>query len=235
MEFERPPTLRTGPAEGTAGVPATPPPAGPSGSIAQAIVDEGVASGEGIARMLAARHQLPLVDLPLTGIDPEAARVVPLHVLERIVAVPYAIENGYLRIAVADPANLHGIDELRLATRYPLELAVAPRDDSLGEIRRLVRASEAFGARAILESEEAVVAEQAEEAADLEVDDGISDAPLVRLVNSVIFQAAEDGASDIHFEPQEDALIVRFRIDGVLQEVQRIPKRMTAGVTTRLK
>src|SRR5437899_5470956 len=74
-----------------------------------------------------------------------------------------------------------------------------------------------------------------DEVTDLEVDDGVSDVPLVRLVNSVIFQAAEDGASDIHFEPQEDALIVRFRIDGVLQEVQRIPKRMTAGVTTRLK
>jgi type IV pilus assembly protein PilB len=268
MEFERPPTLRTGPAEGTAGAPAAPPPggpgvnelaelvadllaatglvpadklalvrgrAGPNGSIAQAIVDEGVASGEGIARMLAARHQLPLVDLPLTGVDPEAAKVVPLHVLERIVALPYAIENGYLRVAVADPANIHGIDELRLATRYPLELAVAPRDDILAEIRRLVRASEAFGARAILESEEAVVEEEVEEADDLEAEDGISDAPLVRLVNSVIFQAAEDGASDIHFEPQEDALIVRFRIDGVLQEVQRIPKRMTAGVTTRLK
>ena len=57
----------------------------------------------------------------------------------------------------------------------------------------------------------------------------------MRLVNSVIFQAAEDGASDIHFEPQEDALVVRFRIDGVLQEVQRIPRRMAAGVTTRLK
>jgi type IV pilus assembly protein PilB len=267
MEFERPPTLRTGPAEGTAGAPGTPPGgpgvnelaelvadllaatglvpadklalirgrAGSSGSIAQAIVDEGVASGEGIARMLAARHQLPLVDLPLTGVDPEAAKVVPLHVLERIVALPYAIENGYLRVAVADPANIHGIDELRLATRYPLELTVAPRDDVLAEIRRLVRVSEAFGARAILESEEAVVEEEVEEADDLEAEDGISDAPLVRLVNSVIFQAAEDGASDIHFEPQEDALIVRFRIDGVLQEVQRIPKRMTPGVTTRLK
>jgi type IV pilus assembly protein PilB len=269
MEFERPPTLRTGPSEGTGDAPAAPPPAGgpgvnelaelvadllaatglvpadklalvrgragPSGSIAQAIVDEGVASNEGIARMLAARHQLPLVDLPLTGINPEAARVVPLHVLERIVAIPYAVENGYLRVAVADPANLHGIDELRLATRYPLELAVAPKDDILTEIRRLVRASEAFGARAVIEEEEAAAAEEVEEVEDLEADDGISDAPLVRLVNSVIFQAAEDDASDIHFEPQEDALVVRFRIDGVLQEVQRIPKRMTAGVTTRLK
>src|SRR5438874_5582647 len=209
--------------------------AGQSGSLAQAIVEEGVASGEGIARMLAARHQLPLVDLPLAGVDDEAAKLVPLHVLERIAAIPYAIDNGYLRVAIADPANLHGIDELRLATRYPLELAVAPRDDILAEIRRLVRASEAFGARAILEEEQAAIEEAEEELDDLEADDGISDAPLVRLVNSVIFQAAEDGASDVHFEPQEDALVVRFRIDGVLQEVQRIPKRMMAGVTTRLK
>ena len=70
---------------------------------------------------------------------------------------------------------------------------------------------------------------------DLEVDDGISDAPLVRLVNSIIFEAAEDGASDVHFEPQDDALVVRFRIDGVLHETQRIPKRSAIGVTTRLK
>src|SRR3989440_425882 len=209
--------------------------AGQSGSLAQAIVEEGVASGEGIARMLAARHQLPLIDLPLAGVDDEAAKLVPLHVLERIVAIPYAIENGYLHVAIADPANLHGIDELRLATRYPLELAVAPREDILAEIRRLVRASEAFGARAILEEEQAAIEEEEDELDDLEADDGISDAPLVRLVNSVIFQAAEDGASDVHFEPQEDALVVRFRIDGVLQEVQRIPKRMMPGVTTRLK
>src|SRR5439155_20814304 len=74
-----------------------------------------------------------------------------------------------------------------------------------------------------------------EDVDDLEVDDGISDVPLVRLVNSIIFQAAEDGASDMHFERQEDALVVRLRIDGVLHEVQRITKRMTPGVTTRLK
>jgi type IV pilus assembly protein PilB len=70
---------------------------------------------------------------------------------------------------------------------------------------------------------------------DLEADDGISDAPLVRLVNSMIFQAAEDGASDIHVEPQENELIVRYRIDGVLHVAHRIPKRLAAGVTTRLK
>src|SRR5206468_1152938 len=74
-----------------------------------------------------------------------------------------------------------------------------------------------------------------EEASDLEADDGVSDGPVVRLVNSLIFQAAEDGASDVHLEPQQDALIVRFRIDGVLTIAQRIPRQLASGVTTRVK
>jgi type IV pilus assembly protein PilB len=210
--------------------------AGQGGSLAQAIVDEGVAPPEGIARSLAVRYQVALVDLALAGIDKEAAEQIPLHVLERVGAMPYALENGTLRVAVADPGNLHGIDELRLATRYPLDIGVASSDDIAVEIRRLARASEAFGARAVLEEvDDSLGPEEEEEGDDLEAEDGVSDAPLVRLVNSIIFQAAEDGASDVHFEPQEDALAVRFRVDGVLQEVQRIPKRMTPGVTTRLK
>ncbi|MGB8003316.1 MAG: GspE/PulE family protein [Gaiellaceae bacterium] len=202
------------------------------GSFAHALVEQNVASSEGLARTLAARYQMPLVDLPLVGVSDEAGTAIPLHVLERLVAIPYALDDGTLRIAVADPGNIQGIDELRLATRYPLEIGVAARDDILVEIRRLTRASEAFGARAAIEEE---LAEEEDETDDLEIEDGISDAPLVRLVNSVIFQAAEDGASDVHFEPQEDCLLVRFRVDGVLHEVQRIPKRMMPGVLTRMK
>ncbi|MGB2952048.1 MAG: ATPase, T2SS/T4P/T4SS family [Gaiellaceae bacterium] len=207
--------------------------AGQAGSLAQAIVEEGLASSEGVARMLAARYQLPLVDLALAGVDEEAAKLVPLHVLERVIAIPYALEDDVLRVAIADPSNVHATDEIRLATKHQVEIAVGSREDILAEVRRRTRASEAFGARAVIEAE-AEIAEE-EEADDLEADDGISDAPLVRLVNSIIFQAAEDGASDVHFEPQEDSLCVRLRIDGVLQEVQRIPKRMMAGVITRLK
>jgi len=210
--------------------------AGSAGSLAQALIEEGIASSEGIARALAARYQLPLLDLAMAGVEADAAKAVPLHVLERSIAIPYAIEGNILRVAVADPGNVHMIDELRLATRLTVELAVASRDDVEAEVRRLVRASEAFGARAALDEQQAIFeAEDEDEGDDLEVDDGVSDAPLVRLVNSVIFQAAEDGASDIHWEPQEDTLVVRLRIDGVLQEVQRIPKRLMPGVTTRLK
>ncbi|HEV7642229.1 MAG TPA: GspE/PulE family protein [Gaiellaceae bacterium] len=209
--------------------------AGSSGSLAQALIDEGIATQEGIARTLAARYQLPLVDLADTGVEAGAAREVPLHVLERVGAIPFSRDGNILRVAVADPANVHAIDELRIATRLTVELAVATRDDVEAEIRRLVRTSEAFGARAVLEEEQLLHDEEREQEDDLEVDDGVSDAPLVRLVNSVIFQAAEDGASDIHWEPQEDSLVVRLRIDGVLHEVQRIPKRLAPGVTTRLK
>ena len=210
--------------------------AGPSGSLAQALVEEGIATQDGIARTLAARYQLPLVDLPNVGIDEEAAKEVPLHVLERVRAMPFAREGDVLRVAVADPSNVNGLDELRIATRLTIELAVATRDDVEMEIRRLQRASEAYGAQfAVTEEELGLVAEDVDQGDDLEVDDGFSDAPLVRLVNSVIFQAAEDGASDIHWEPHEDTLVVRLRIDGVLREVQRIPKRLAPGVTTRLK
>jgi type IV pilus assembly protein PilB len=207
------------------------------GSFAQAVLDEGVATSEGLARTLASRFQLPFVDLPLVGVAQEAAEQVPVHVLERVIAIPYALDGETLRVAVADPGNVHATDELRLATRYSLELGVASREDIESEIKRLARASEAFGARAAIDEEEGFLGEEApdEDGDDLEADDGISDVPLVRLVNSIIFQAAEDGASDIHFEPQEDALCVRLRIDGVLHEVQRIPKRMMPGVTTRLK
>ncbi|HSL63568.1 MAG TPA: GspE/PulE family protein [Gaiellaceae bacterium] len=205
-----------------------------AGSVARALAAEGLASPDALARILAAKHGLEAVELAASGVDHEAAKEIQLHVLERIVAIPYALEDGALRVAVADPSNIQQLDELRLATRHAVELRVAPREDILAELKRLARASGATAAR--LAAEEELVAEaEEEEADDLEVDDGISDAPLVRLVNSVIFQAAEDGASDIHFEPQEDALAVRFRIDGVLQEVQRIPKRMAPGVTTRLK
>ena len=208
--------------------------AGTTGSLAQALIDEGIATQAGIARTLAARYQLPLVDLAEAGVQVDAAKEVPLHVLERVGAIPFQIDGNVLRVAVADPANVHAIDELRIATRLTVELAVATRDDVEAEIRRLVRSSEAFGARQALE-EEQQIHEESEDADDLEADDGFSDAPLVRLVNSVIFQAAEDGASDIHWEPQDDSLVVRLRIDGVLHEVQRIPKRLAPGVTTRLK
>jgi len=200
--------------------------------VTQALIEEGAATSDGIARMLAVRHHLPVVDLPSVGVAVDAAQLIPVQTLERSVAIPYVLEDDVLRVAVADPGNLHAIDELRLATAHSLDLGVASRDDILAELQRLVRTAEAIGSVVAVDME---VEDEPGEADDLEADDGISDGPLVRLVNALIFQAAEENASDVHFEAQEDALVVRFRVDGVLREVQRVPKKMAAGVTTRLK
>jgi type IV pilus assembly protein PilB len=214
-----------------------------TGSIADALVDEGLAQPTpetplapatgSLGRIQADHSHLPAVDLAAEGVDKAAAQSIPTHVLERAVAIPYKLEENRLYVAVADPTNVQAIDELRIATRHALEIGVAPREDIELELKRIVRATEAWERAALVEDE----LDEAEESDsdDLEADDGVSDAPLVRLVNSIILQAAEDGASDLHFDPQDDALVVRLRIDGVLHEVQRIPKRLAPGVTTRLK
>jgi type IV pilus assembly protein PilB len=210
-----------------------------TGSLAQAIVDEGLAAPgvdvpepSSLGRLRVDHSHLPSVDLAAEGVVKAAAQSIPTHVLERAVAIPYKLEDNRLYVAVADPTNVQAIDELRIATRYTLEIAVAPAEDIELELRRIVRATEAWERAALVEDE---LEEEEADSDDLEADDGVSDAPLVRLVNSIILQAAEDGASDLHFDPQDDALVVRLRIDGVLHEVQRIPKRLAPGVTTRLK
>ena len=171
-----------------------------AGSLAEALRDEGYAQPEGIARSLARRHDLPFIDLQAERIVPGAAELVPLLTLQRVIAIPISNAGDRLRIAIANPGNVHGIDELRLASKYPVDIGVASRDDIIAEIEKIARRSEVLETQSALE--EFDIVDETED--DLEVDDGVSDAPLVRLVNSIIMQAATDGASDIHFEPQED-------------------------------
>ena len=160
-------------------------------------------------------------------------KLIALPVLNRVVAIPFASDESRLQVAITNPQDVRGLDELRLATRLSVEFHVAAKSDVLDELRRLSRAA---GVMNTTFAEEMAGAEEEEDDVDdLEADDGISDAPLVRLVNSMIFEAAEEGASDIHVEPQEDDLVVRYRIDGVLHVAHHIPKRLAPGVTTRLK
>jgi type IV pilus assembly protein PilB len=200
-------------------------------TFSQALVDEGLASALGVARKLAEEYHLPLVDLAVAGVDAMATKVVALPVLERVCAIPFASDGATVKVAITNPQDVRGLDEIKLATRLNVVFYVAARNDVLTELRRLGRAAEAMNATFL----DDIVSVDEGGQDDLEADDGISDAPLVRLVNSMIFQAAEDGASDIHVEPQENELIIRYRIDGVLHVAHRVPKRLAAGVTTRLK
>ena len=184
-------------------------------------------------RELAEEFGLPLIDLRRERVAREATALIPLHVLTRIRAIPYALLDERLKVAVADPSQIQIVDELRLVSRYPVDLAVAVAGDIDFELTRLARGLELSERAATIGDELPGLVE--DEETDLEADDGISDAPPIRLVNSIVVQAAEDGASDVHFLPQDDVLIARMRIDGILHEVERIPKRHAAGVISRIK
>ena len=178
-------------------------------------------------------YGLPLIDLRAERVQPEAAESIPLHVLLRIRALPYRIEDGRLKIAVVDPSNIQLTDELRIVSAYPIDLGVAAAADIDAELHRLTRGQEPKSRATLLGEYVPSVEEDPEDVVDLEAADGFSDAPPIQLVNSVILQASNDGASDVHFVPQGDSLIVRLRVDGILQEVERIPKEHAAGVISR--
>ena len=201
-------------------------------ATAEPVSPEPIDAGLDSAPLFAEGHELPPVDLPTVGVDPDAVKAIALPVLNRVVAIPFAAGDGVLKVAIANPQDVRALDELRLGTRQTVEFHVAAEEDILAELRRLARAA---GRHERCVRRDGHPRERGAEHDDLEADDGISDAPLVRLVNSMIFEAAEDGASDIHVEPQEKELVVRYRIDGVLHVAHRVPKRLASGVTTRLK
>jgi type IV pilus assembly protein PilB len=179
-------------------------------------------------REVAELYRLPLIDLRAERVHADAVESIPLHVLMRTRALPYRIDEGRLKIAIADPANIQLTDELRIVSAYPIDLGVAAAADIDAELHRLAHGNEPQS-RAVEDgpSDDDIV--------DLEADDGFSDALPIQLVNSVILQAANEGASDVHFLPRGDALIVRLRVDGILHEVERISKEHAAGVISRLK
>jgi type II secretory ATPase GspE/PulE/Tfp pilus assembly ATPase PilB-like protein len=184
---------------------------------------------------VAERYRLPVIDLRVERVQTEAAESIPLHVLMRIRALPYRIEAGRLKIAVADPANIQLTDELRMVSAYPIDLGVAAAVDIDAELHRLAHGQEPKS-RATLLGEHVHIAEGDEdEVVDLEAADGFSESAPIKLVNSVILQASNEGASDVHFLPHGDSLLVRLRVDGILHDVERIPKEHAAGVISRLK
>ncbi|HEV7640810.1 MAG TPA: ATPase, T2SS/T4P/T4SS family, partial [Gaiellaceae bacterium] len=187
------------------------------------------AASAAVARQIAERFELPFVDLRAVGVVRAAADAIAARTLVRGSAVPYAFDGERLLVAIADPADVQSVDELRIATRRELVFAVAAREDIELELRNLERQIEATRRHAVDEDEQFSYDEPVEAVED--EDSG----PLVKLVNSIVFQAVEEGASDVHFLPQADGLFVRLRVDGVLRELERIPRQRSLAVISRIK
>ena len=197
--------------------------------VGEVLVEQGVVNGDGLARALAERHGLAHVDLSVFSPDLSAVNLVNVQAAKRFQAVPIGFEDdGGLLVAVADPTNILNLDDLKIMTGREIRPVVATPEDVESLIAHMNRLDEAVS--------EAVEEDDAEdEPAFTEVRESADDAPTIKLVNSILAEAVETRASDVHFESDGGDMRVRFRIDGVLSERASIPKKMVAGVVSRIK
>jgi len=194
------------------------------------LVDQGVISSDQLSRAMAERYGLDHVDLGTFQVDMAATNLLPASAARRYRAVPISfLDDETLLVAMADPANVLALDDIQMMTGLNCRAAVAGEDDIEALVSRINRL-EASVTEAIDEEEQA---EGEAEITDLR--ESAADAPVIKLVYSILGQAVTDGASDIHFEGEEGDMRVRFRVDGVLEEVARVPRRMVSGVISRLK
>ena len=201
-------------------------------SLGRVLVEIGVLSEAQLVRTLAMQVGMEFVELADYPVDRTAVVRVPGTLCRRYTALPIAVENGQLVMAMADPGNVLAVDDARAISGMPVRPVVATFDDLTQAINRYCRADDEIDdlASAFEESQPDPMADVAQSG-----DFADDDAPIVRFVNILVQQAIQDRASDIHIEPAENDVRVRYRIDGVLHEMQRAPKQIQGGVISRLK
>jgi type IV pilus assembly protein PilB len=200
------------------------------------LMERGAIDSEQLSRATAERYGLDYVDLALFQVDMGAANLISAKSARRHQVLPLSfVDESTLLLAMADPTNLMALDDVQMATGMSCAVAVAPAHDIEGLISKL-STMQSTVADAIAEGQEEEKAEEAQQPAEItDLRASAQDGPVIKLVHSILGQAVSEGASDIHFEPEDGDMRIRFRIDGVLQESARVPKRMVAGVISRIK
>ena len=202
----------------------------------QGLLERGIVTPSQVSAARAAQVGLPFVELLDFPVDSRVVAMVPASICRRYEVMPIAIEGEYLMLAMVDPRNVFAIDDVLAVTRRQVKPVVAERSDLMAAIERFYRSDgEMEVLRAEIEAESGDSALVRAEPGELVGDASGDDAPIVRFVNLLISQAIQDQASDIHMEPGEYDMLVRYRIDGVMHEMQRAPKNIQSGVISRLK
>lgn len=183
-----------------------------------------------LASALAEVHNLRTIDLDTVQVDSQLARALPRETGERLEAIPVTLSNGYAVVAVADPLDVVGADELRMRLNRPIQLVVA----TPSQIRR--KQKEIWEQSVSNKVVESFVDTLASSNVVPDGDDfGMEGDGAVAIVNQIIAAAAARRASDIHIEPDVDALVVRVRSDGIMQEILRLPLASMAPIVSRIK
>jgi type IV pilus assembly protein PilB len=198
-------------------------------SLGRILIERGAVSSEALVATLAAQIGLEYVDLSEANIDPSAASVIPDKVARRYQALPIAWEDDRLVVAMADPSNVLAVDDIRSIAGAELKTVVSTREAIVAALERVHRLDDdAADVQAFLADDD--------DTEDLaQIKEITEDAPIVKLANMLIVQAVNERASDIHIEPTERDVRIRYRVDGVLHEMMRSPKRVQSGLISRLK
>ncbi|MEX0833192.1 MAG: ATPase, T2SS/T4P/T4SS family [Actinomycetota bacterium] len=199
--------------------------------LGRVLIDLGLIREADLVRALAAQVGLEFVDLTEFKIEPSATTLLPESVSRRYRALPIGERDGKLLVAMSDPANVYALDDIRIITGRDVQPVVSTAADIDMALRRF------SGLDQQVEELAEEVAEGAEvESGGFEQQEKESDeAPIIKLVNAIMSQAVGDRASDVHIEPTEKDVRIRFRVDGVLHEVMHSPKRIQGGLISRLK
>jgi type IV pilus assembly protein PilB len=196
------------------------------------LLDQGVVTQSQLASARAAQAGLPYVELLEYPVDRIAVALVPAAMCRRHEVLPIGIAGDYLMVAMVDPGDVFALDDVRAASKMQARAVVAERGDLRAAIDRYLRAdNEISDLTSAMEEESGSKEVALSDSSEAHEDD----APIVRFVNLLISQGIQDKASDIHIEPGEHDMGVRYRIDGVLHEMQAAPKAIQNGVISRLK
>ncbi len=208
-------------------------------NLSYSLAKLGFISDKEITNFLSQEYRVPAIDLTAVDLDPDLGKLVTREVCEKHRVVPISKAGTSLIVAMADPTNIHAVDDIRFRTGFNVEPVVANENSIAQAIERLFKQDQNIDIDSLLgdlNADDVEVARDAEEAADvIELSRASEDAPVVRLVNAILLNAIKVRASDIHLEPYEKKLRVRYRIDGVLREEMTPPLKLKNAISSRLK
>ncbi len=208
-------------------------------SVVTQLVASGAANARDIAVAASNEFGVPLFDLDAVNLDMDSVRLVSDKLLAKHRVLPLFRRGKRLFIAVADPANLHAIDEVKFQTSLGIE-AIVVEDDKLQKaldkaLEQIDNQMSSLTDEGDVDLDSLEVSGGEDELEDKARSDDVEDAPIVRFVNKVMLDAIRRGASDIHFEPFEKMYRVRLRMDGVLKEIAQPPPQLAMKLSARLK
>jgi len=198
-------------------------------TLSRVLVEEEIVAENDLVQILARHVGVEFVNLAEVAIDPSASVLIPETIARRHTVIPVGYDDGRLVVAMADPGNVLVIDDIRAITGLRVIVKAGTRSDIEDAIRRVNRLDDSVADFTDFVSED----EEEEDLSTIEA--AVEEAPIVKLVSTLVSRAVTERASDIHIEPAERDLRVRFRIDGVLHEIMTTPKSVTGAVVSRLK